>query len=165
MTYWRLFMLAGLLCLSAAGARAEPPEGYAFQSYGVALRQAAEQGRMVFLYFGRYGCGWCDKTNKESFAQASIRERYSAHYSLAYVDSESGRRLTLPSGERITERELGARLKVYATPVFVFMQSDGTVVFKAPGYKTAEELAQFDDYVHGGHYKKQKFMDYLGSRQ
>ncbi len=153
-----------MLLLGAGPVVADPPDGYPFLAYDEGLRLAATERRPIFLYFGRYGCGWCDKTNKESFSDPEVQKRYAENYVLIYVDAESGDRLTLPSGERITEMELGARMNVFATPVFAWMAPDGTQLLKVPGFKTAEEFRQFDDYVRGGHYKNQDLLDYLGSR-
>lgn len=157
-----LILLLGLW-LFAPLVLADPPEGYPFMAYDEGLRQAEAEDKKIFLYFGRHGCGWCDKTNKESFSDSALRERYTDNYVLVYVDAESGDRLQLPSGERITEMELGARLNVFATPVFAYLEPDGQVIFKAPGYKTVEEFEQFDRYVQGGHYRKQELMEFLGS--
>ena len=49
----------GMLLLSQL-ALAEPPDGYPFVSFDAGLRLAKEQNRPIFLYFGRFGCGWCD---------------------------------------------------------------------------------------------------------
>jgi thioredoxin-related protein len=149
--------------LFAHVARADPPEGYRFVRYDVGLREAQAEAKPVFLYFGRYGCGWCEKTNKESFSDPAVRDTYSKAFILVYVDAESGERLTLPNGERITEMELGARLNVFATPVFAYLEADGEVIFKAPGFKTPEEFLDFARYVTGGHYREQGLLEFLGS--
>jgi thioredoxin-related protein len=156
-----VFCVAALVALPVF---ADPPKGYPFLTYDEGLRRAAAEGKDVFLYFGRYGCGWCDKTNRESFSDPDVRKRYTEHYVMVYVDAESGDRVTLPSGERITEMELGARLNVFATPVFLWLASDGRTLLKVPGYKTAEEFRQFDDYVRGGHYRTHSLLQYLNSR-
>ncbi|MGE0080984.1 MAG: thioredoxin family protein [Thiohalomonadaceae bacterium] len=143
---------------------ADPPKGYPFTTYDEGLRRAAAEDKPVFLYFGRYGCGWCDKTNKESFADAAVKKRYTDNYVLVYVDAESGDRLTLPDGERITEMELGARMNVFATPVFAWLAPDGRTLLKVPGYKSAEEFLQFDDYVRGGHYRERSLLEFLRTR-
>src|SRR3989344_6257188 len=79
-------------------AYAEPPENYPFLSYDEGLKQARAQDKRIFLYFGRLGCGWCDKTKKEAFSDPALRTLYINHYVLVYADAESGKRLTLPSG-------------------------------------------------------------------
>lgn len=154
-----LFALAALLLTTLV--HADPPSGYVFLPYDEGLRQAEASGKKIFLYFGRYGCAWCDKTNKESFSDAGLKQLYSANYVLVYVDAESGTRLSLPSGERITEMELGARLNVFATPVFLYLEPDGTTILKVPGFKTVQDFRDFDRYVRGGHYKKMKLLEFL----
>lgn len=156
-----LALVALFLALAPATAPADPPAGYPFVSFDEGLRAAAAANKPVFVYFGRYGCAWCDKTNKESFADAEIRRRYSEHYVLVYVDAESGRRLTLPSGERITEMELGARFRAHATPLFVFLEPDGREIVKIPGFKTVADFKDYDRYVHGGHYRTQPLLEFL----
>ncbi|MDX9768696.1 MAG: thioredoxin fold domain-containing protein [Ectothiorhodospiraceae bacterium] len=159
-----MFLLVVTLVSLAIPVHADPPKGYAFVDYEEGLRLAAEQERRIFLYFGRYGCGWCDKTNKETFSDADLRELYSQNYVLVYVDAEGTRRLTLPDGERITEMELGARLNVFATPVFGYLEPDGRVILTVPGYKTVQDFRDYDRYVSGGHYRKQKLLEFLAGQ-
>ncbi len=159
----RAAMIIAALCFSIA-ARAEPPKGYPFVSYSEGLNLAQAQHKKIFLYFGRFGCGWCAKTNKETFSNKALRKLYTEHYVLVYVDAESGRRLTLPDGERITEMELGARLNVFATPVFAYLESDGTLIFKAPGYKTVKDFEDFDRYVYQGIYKHKTLTEFLAGQ-
>ncbi|MEJ2140881.1 MAG: thioredoxin family protein [Gammaproteobacteria bacterium] len=139
---------------------AEPPDNYPFVSFDQGLQQANKSSKNIFLYFGRYGCGWCDKTNVETFSQEKVKQLFLKNYELVYVDAESGKRLTLPSGERITELELGARLNAFATPLFVYMSPQGEVLFRAPGYKTAGDFISFDKYVRGGYYKTMSIADF-----
>ena len=146
-------------------ALADPPPDYAFVSFDEGLRRAAKESKPVFVYFGRYGCAWCDWTNRETFSNAQLRKLYTDHFVLVYVDAESGKRLTLPNGERITEAELGTRFRAFATPLFVYLDAQGKEIFKAPGFKTVDDFKEFDHYVVDGHYKTQKLMEYLGSKK
>ena len=144
----------------SAAAPADPPAGWSFYPLDEALRLAGQEQRRVFLYFGRHGCPSCEKTNRESFTDARVMEKYNSNYILAYVDSESGKRLRLPGGERITEMELGVRLKVFGTPFFYYMEPGGSPILRAPGYQNAVSLLLFDRFVDGGHYKQQTFADF-----
>ena len=81
-----------------------------------------------------------------------------------YVDSESGRRVTLPSGERITEAELGVRMNAFATPLFAYLTPAGEQIMQIPGFKTVEDFRDYDRYVRGGHYKQQTLLEFLGGR-
>lgn len=151
-------------CLWAAAAQADPPPNYPFVNFDAGLKAARASGKPIFLYFGRYGCAWCDHTNKKTFSDASLKTLYSDHYELVYVDAESGRRLTLPSGERITEAELGVRLQAFATPLFVYMTPQGDKIMQIPGFKTVQDFRDYDRYVHGGHYKQKTLLEFLGDK-
>ena len=141
----RIFCL--ILALSPAAGLADAPEGYPFLPFDEAMQQAADEGKPLFVYFGRYGCGYCEKTNKETFTDPRVRQRYISHYVLAYVDAESGRRLRLPSGERITESELGPRYKAFVTPVFTFVDTQGETMLRLVGVQRIEDMLDADAKV------------------
>jgi thioredoxin-related protein len=162
-----LFILHGLFAAAlmlSSPARADPPPGYPFLDHDAGMNLARSENKPILLYFGRYGCAWCDHVNRRTFSDAGLKQLFSANYALIYVDAEGGRRIRLPSGERLTEGELGARLGAYATPLFVFMSPDGKVVAKIPGFKTVEDFRDYDRYVRGGHYRKQTLPEFLGSK-
>ncbi|MCU7796114.1 MAG: thioredoxin family protein [Candidatus Thiodiazotropha sp. (ex Semelilucina semeliformis)] len=126
---------------------ADAPEGYPFVSFDQAMAQSQKESKLLFVYFGRYGCGYCEKTNRESFVDPKVKQRYSEHYALAYVDAESGKRLRLPSGERITERDLGTRYNALVTPVFTFLNPAGELVYRMVGVQRIEDLIDADDKI------------------
>ncbi len=122
----------------------DEPKDYPFYSFDEAIQQAKEKSKPIFVYFGRYGCGYCEKTNVEAFSSAEVKQIYTDHYVLAYVDSESGKRLRLPSGERITERELGTRYKAFVTPVFSYLSAEGKQIHQIIGVQSKESLIAAD---------------------
>ena len=156
--------LMAVCCLWASAALADPPPGYPFVNFDTGLKAARASGKPIFLYFGRYGCAWCDHTNRKTFSDPSLKTLYSDNYELVYVDAESGKRLTLPSGERITEAELGVRLQAFATPLFVYMTPQGDKIMQIPGFKTVQDFRDFDRYVRGGHYKQKTLLEFLGGK-
>ncbi len=160
----RLLLLCGSVLFAVfATAYADAPAGYLFRYFDEGLQQARQQDKKLFVYFGRYGCGWCEKTNREVFNDTDIRDRYSAHYVLVYVDTESGRRLTLANGERITEMEFAARQRIIATPMFAFFEPDGTFIFKISGLQSIGDFKEYDRYVQDGHYRRQGLRDFLAA--
>jgi thioredoxin-related protein len=136
-----------LLALMAAPnlSWADAPDGYPFLPFDQAMAQSKRESKPLFVYFGRYGCGYCEKTNREAFADPLVRERYIRHYVLAYVDAESGNRIRLHSGERITERELGTRYDALVTPVFTFLTPTGEPIYRMIGVQRIEDLITADD--------------------
>lgn len=157
-------LLALWLAAASGAANADPPEGYPFLSFDSGLLQARREGRPVFVYFGRFGCGWCDEVNKKTFSDPDLKALYTRHYVLVYVDAESGRRLRLPTGERITEAELGVRYRAFATPLFLFLAPDGSEIARIPGIQTVEDFRAYDRYVTEGHYRTQTLAEFLRGR-
>jgi thioredoxin-related protein len=162
MMRWKPWL--AILFLLNGAAWADPPSGYPFLAFDEGLRQAKQQNRPIFLYFGRFGCGWCDIVNKQAFSDPGLRDLYVKDFVLVYVDAESGKRLRLPSGERITEADLGVRYKAFATPLFIYMDSDGKELARVPGVKTIADFQDYDRYVTGGHYKTQTLMQFLAGK-
>jgi thioredoxin-related protein len=158
-------IVAFLLSVFSLLAFANPPAGYPFVNFDKGLAEAKAENKPIFLYFGRFGCPWCAHTNKETFSNPGLKKLYEDHYVLVYVDAEGSKRLTLPSGERITEAELGARLNAFATPLFVYLTPQAKVIFQAPGFKTVQDFVDFDRYVMGGYYKTESLLDFLGKKQ
>lgn len=153
-----------LLLLFSLQLPAAPPEGYRFLSYGEAMAQASEQERPVFLYFGRFGCSVCLRMHQEVFSDERVKAHYNAHYVLAYVDTEGSDRITLPSGERITEMQLASRARILGTPTFVFFAPDQRPLMKLAGFQGVDEMIRYDDYIDGAHYRSKTLEEYLAAR-
>lgn len=142
-----LSLLLVVLLIQPIHVLADAPEGYPFVPFDQAMKQSQSESKLLFVYFGRYGCGYCEKTNREAFIDPTVRKRYSENYALAYVDAESGRRLRLPSGERIAERDLGTRYNALVTPVFTFINPDGELLHRMVGVQRIEDLIDADNKV------------------
>ncbi len=147
--------------LPAISALADAPENWTFLPFDEAQALAEKEGKPMFVYFGRYGCPTCARVNHESLTDSRVHERFHNHYVLAYVDSESGERLKLPGGERITEMDIGIRYEVFGTPFFFFMEPDGTTITRIPGFVSAEQFLALDIYVNGGHYQNQSLEEFV----
>lgn len=149
-------LLAGLLFFGAVGrTEASPPDGYAFVPFDEALRRAAQSGRRIFLYVGREGCPTCEQTNRESLADPALRTLLQSEYVVTYVDAEGAARLTLPTGERITEMDVNALLGIVGTPTFLFLEPDGSTILKRPGFQSIADFRLYDRFIREGHYRSQ----------
>jgi len=130
---------------------ATPPKGYNFTSYTQGVKNAKVNGKPLFIYVGRVGCGFCDLTNKESFSNPEVKKRLEESFNLVYIDTEGGRRLTLPTGETLTELQFAESLNLRGTPVFIkastTVKPDNNNNYgkKHYGFKTAEELLDMID--------------------
>jgi len=137
---------SAMILLFSTVVLADAPDGYDFRDLDMAMQKAKKEARLLFVYFGRKDCGYCEKTNKLTFIDDDIHEVFSENYVLAYVDSESDKKLNLPQGE-LTEKTLSQQHKVTATPVFAFMTPKGKVIYKLWGVQTIEDLMKADTKI------------------
>jgi len=156
-----IFAVFLLLALSSAPISAAPPDGYDFLPLTDALRRAGAEGKPMLLYFGRYGCTTCRKMHAEVFTDAELRRRYSSDFVLAYVDTESAERITLASGERITEMQFAARNRILGTPTFVFFSAEQKPLFSKAGFQDTAQMRHYGDYVTGGFYRDMSLDEFL----
>jgi len=56
------------------------------------IRRARAEAKPILLYFGRYGCAWCDHVNRKTFSDPGLKQLFSENYVLIYVDAEGGKR-------------------------------------------------------------------------
>jgi thioredoxin-related protein len=157
----RISILIFVLLLGSGSALAEAPPNYPFVPFDQGLRQAKEQNKPIFVYFGRFGCAWCDEVNKKTFIDPDLRKLYIKDFVLVYVDSESGKRLKLPSGERITEANLGVRYKAFGTPMFLYLDENGKQLASIPGIQSVKDFRDYDRYVTDKHYLTQTLGEFL----
>lgn len=156
--------IAFVLALAIETAFAAPPEGYRFLSLTEAAQLASRENKPMLLYFGRYGCTTCRKMHAEVFSDASINEKYNRDFVLAYVDTESGNRIKLASGERITEMQFATRNRIYGTPTFIFFSPEQEPLFKKAGFQTVAQMSLYGDYILGKHYRSMPLKEFLAGQ-
>jgi thioredoxin-related protein len=156
--------LTGFLLLLLSGViQAEPPAGYDFLAYDEGIELARETGKPVFVYGGRIGCGFCERNNKETFSDPAIKKALEDRYVLVYLDTESSDRLTLDTGERISEMQFAQRANLIGTPFFVILSPDGRELTRLYGYQPKSHIVAFNHYVDEERYKRESFYKYMTS--
>jgi thioredoxin-related protein len=150
-----------LLSLSVSTLLAAPPEGYRFLSLTEATQLASSENKPMLLYFGRYGCSTCRKMHAEVFNDASLNAKYNNAFVLAYVDTESGDRISLANGERITEMQFASRSRIIGTPTFIFFSPEQKPLFKKAGFQTVAQMNQYGDYILDKQYQSMPLQEYM----
>jgi len=153
-----------LMSLSVAVLKAAPPEGYRFLPLTEAAQLASRERRPMLLYFGRYGCSTCRKMHSEVFSDATVSAKYNANFVLAYVDTESGNRIRLDSGETITEMQFASRNRILGTPTFVFFSPEQKPLFKKAGFQSVAQMKRYGDYILAGHYRSTPLPEFMAQQ-
>jgi thioredoxin-related protein len=153
-----------LLILSIDTLLAGPPEGYRFLSLTDAARQASSENKPMLLYFGRYGCSTCRKMHAEVFSDASLVAKLNDNFVLAYVDTESGDRIQLANGERITEMQFATRSRILGTPTFIYFSPEQKPLFKKAGFQTIAQMNLYGDYILDNHYQSMPLQEFIAAQ-
>jgi thioredoxin-related protein len=153
-----------LLALSIDTLVAAPPEGYRFLSLTEAAQLASQENKPMLIYFGRYGCSTCRKMHAEVFSDASLSEKYNAAFVLAYVDTESGNRIKLANGERITEMQFASRSRILGTPTFIYFSPEQKPLFKKAGFQSVAQMNLYGDYILDKHYQSMPLQEFIAQQ-
>lgn len=138
-------MIATFLLVAPFAARAEqttiyppqtpaPAKGLTFVKYEEAIKQAAEENKLVMLFFWADWCGYCTKIRKEVFENDKVREPFEKSFVAVSVDLGND------------PEKLAQDFKPKALPTMAFLRPDGEVLGLLPGYidlKTFIELIEF----------------------
>jgi thioredoxin-related protein len=99
------------------------------KDHGVALGEAKKDGRYIIVHFSGPDCPWCEKMDKETYADPGI---------IGY----SNKTFVNVSLRTDQDRELAQRYKVGPIPVTFLLSSGGERLTTLLGYLPAEEYRQ-----------------------
>lgn len=162
-----LTLLICALGLLAVAAQARVPEGWPFLEYNEAVRVAKKINKPLFVYYGFETCPYCIYLNQNTLSLATLRQRYSEHYVLAYFDIRANPAdpMTLPTGETLPRGQAIRKLKGSPVPAWAFVAPDGREILARRGSRTkADAFIKFDQYVMSGAWPKSSFEEFLAER-
>lgn len=123
--------------------------------------EAAAANKHVILFFQLNGCPYCDAMLTESFESEPLTTYIQQHFDTISINVRGDRDVAFNDEVSMTEKELSERLKVFATPAIVFLDSKNKTVVRVNGYRSPERFKQILRYVSEKHYQKLSLNDYL----
>ncbi len=128
------------------------------------LASATAKGRHFALQWSQRGCIYCKKMHEVYFADPAIEGPIKAAFDIVHLDLFGAREVTDFDGAKLTEKALGARSGIRATPTFQFFALEGgkaKEVARMPGLLEPAEFSAMFRYVETGGYKDAPFADWL----
>ena len=99
-----------------------------FVGYVKALKSAKKENKIILLKLTREHCHFCQKMDREVFAETEVRDALNKDFIVVEVD--------------IGEDELPLNLKKGMTPTFVFINKDEKIMAKIPGAWTKKDFLE-----------------------
>ncbi|MDZ7695104.1 MAG: thioredoxin fold domain-containing protein [Balneolaceae bacterium] len=121
---------------------------------------ADDSGKKVLVYLEAQWCGYCNKMESEVFPLQEVQDVMHQFYYPVRVDIDSNNTLVFKD-QKLTEKEFAQKLRVSGTPTFLFINGEGTMLGKQPGFMPADVFKALLSYVGSDLYDKMKFDQYL----
>lgn len=127
---------------------------------GLDLSKKEKKPLYVFIY-STY-CGWCKKFKRSTLSDEKIIKQLSEGFVAAKLNTASNAKQEY-DGEQSTERQLAAMFGIRGVPTSVFMDNDGKVIAKLPGYSPPETFANILRYISEGWYNDMSYQEFIES--
>jgi thioredoxin-related protein len=129
-----------------------------WRNYTNGLSEAKTKGKPIFVQFFATWCGYCRKMDQETFTNTQVQSQLNKFVSVRVTESSENK--VSHEGKVMSERELTAAHGVTGFPTLVFMESDGKVIGKIPGYLGPEDFAGMLKFIETGSYRKMDYESY-----
>ena len=125
---------------------------------------ARAKGRTFALQWSQRGCVYCKELHTAYFADPAIEAPIRDAFDIVHLDLFGAREVTFLDGTRLSEKALGQRERVRATPTFQFFaEVNGAPkeVARMPGLLPRKEFSALFRYVAQGAYRDGPFDAWL----
>jgi len=125
------------------------------------IREAAENGRRVMLYFYQDGCPYCAKLIQDNFTQRSIVEKTQKYFDVIAINMWGDREVVNLAGRTVTEKQFSKDARVMFTPTLLLLTENAQVGLRINGYFAPHKFEAALDYVGQRMETRLAFRDYL----
>ena len=126
-----------------------------------------EGKRGIFVMFADEDCPWCHKMKTTVMNQVGVQEYYHRHFRILHIDTRGDQSVTDFDGKEMTQKDFAFKAhRVRATPVFIFFDPQGKVLYRHTGVtRDPEEFLWLAEFVVSGANAKGNFTVYKRDRR
>jgi len=156
------FAFLTVLMLGTFQAQAEYREESIDNDYQSEIEALADEGKFLVLFFHQSGCPYCDKMRARVHPSAKVMDYFTEKFVMMESNIKGNLDVVMPDGTEGTERDFAKKIRVRATPVFIFYDKDGKAALRTTGFLDSERFYLAGKYVVDGVHKTDKsFFRYL----
>lgn len=121
---------------------------------------AKSSDKKVMIYMEASWCGYCKKMEREVFPKKTVQDVLHKYYYPVRLDIESDNLITY-NGKEMTEQEFANSIRVTGTPTYLFIDGEGEILGKQPGFLPIDTFKSLLSYVGSDAYARVKFDKYI----
>ncbi len=125
------------------------------------VTNAEKNNKNLVLLWEQVGCVYCAKMHANVFTKADIVELINQNFEVVQMDMRGSRKFIGLDGIEATEADIARNLVVNATPTTMFLDANGKITFRAPGYVKPKFFKAIYIYVREKAYEKQTIFEWL----
>ena len=138
-------LLALALACSSFAARAQTHEvaswfAESFLEFPHDVKEAAQDGKRLMLYFWLEGCPYCKELVEVTFRDPKIVAKTRRGFMPVAINVRGAREVTWTDGRTMSEKQLASLLEVRWTPTLVFFDEKGAIALRVSGYQAPAEF-------------------------
>lgn len=137
-----------------------------WHNFNEGSKLAIDRKKPVLMFFYADWCGWCRKMESEVFADPEVSRKLRDNYVSVRINTEQPATPTVQYKNRTySHQEFLSMLGVQGLPTVVFMNREGGLVTKVPGYIKKQVFLPLLDYIQDECYaKKISFDEYMDGK-
>lgn len=126
-----------------------------------ALEMAPKEGKKILVDVFATWCPYCQRMHSEVYPSAPVQKAISDYFLWVKIDVESDRKVNY-HGKEMTEAEFATALENQNVPTAYFLNDEGSILGKQPGYLDEEVFVNLLNFVGSDAYLDQSFQEYKG---
>ncbi len=142
-----------------ADASVVPDDAPTWLSMADAIARAQADDKLIAIHNYAAWCGWCARMDQEVYTDDAVQAYLAEHYTATRVDIESETVVPFFDHE-VSMAGLATAFGVSGTPTTVFVDADGELITKMPGYASPETFLAALRYVNEGAWETMAFTAY-----
>lgn len=165
----RLALLATvLLAVPVAHAQVDasviPDDAPEWVSMEDAIAGAQADDKIIVVHGYAAWCGWCAKFDQDVYTDDDVQAYLAENFRATRLDLEDTTAVRFFDAD-VTYEQLGRAMGITGTPTTVFVDTDGALITKLPGYTDAETFLYALQYVHEAAYETTPFGQFMEARR
>lgn len=158
----KLILFAGLSLVITFSANAQEINNESnidWLSYNEAKKLAYNNEKKMMLFMEADWCSVCKRMKREVFPDKEIQYLLNENFYIVTIDIESDKKMVFQK-ENITQKAFSKQMNLFATPTFIFLDFDESVIGSNPGFMDENELIQLLEFIYSDAYKSKSFADF-----